>query len=187
MNVSAVTKSGSVAVPRLALRLLPRLAFAGQRPLEQHRRHREAEEQVSILRAATSAARSVLPGFNKRPQQGVLLRRLRSAAAAGRPGLALQRRPDAQAAQRRLLRVPDQSNGQNLNSRSAACVIPQGFPDAGDAGAEQQPGARTSRRSAASWPTSTRSRTTTTRTTSYNYVYSQLEPTNRTDFKTRFD
>ncbi len=91
-----------LAVPRLALRLHPRFEVRGQRPLEQHRRHRQAEEQVQLLRRQRRRS-GPAPRLQQGPQQDVLLRGPRSAAPEGRPGRPVRRRPDAEAAHRRLL------------------------------------------------------------------------------------
>ena len=108
MNVSGVTKAGSVEVPRRGLRLLARLPVRRQRPLEQHRRHAEAEEQVSVSRRQHRRSDHLRRQLHEEPGQAVLLRRVRSAAAAGRLGLALHAHLHRRRCERRLQRAARQ-------------------------------------------------------------------------------
>jgi hypothetical protein len=78
------------------------------------------------------------------------------------------------------------SNGQNLGQPVGPVLIPQGFPNAG----QPAPGNNlapyitpTGRVLTNLYPAPNYS----TPTNQFNYVLSQLEPTNRVDFKTRFD
>ena len=89
MNISGVTKSGTLEVPRLALRLLARSSVRRQRSVEQHRGHGEAEEHVSVPRRQRRRADLVRRQLHEEPRSPVLLRRLRDAAPAGGLGLAL--------------------------------------------------------------------------------------------------
>ena len=112
---------------------------------------------------------------------------LEVAAPEGRPGLALRRRADPQAAHRRLLGVPDRRTARTSASRSAPCSSPQGFPGAGTPAPGRQPVAvHHAGRPRAGEPVSgaeLRRRRTTSSTTS---SASSSRPT-ALDFKTRFD
>ena len=166
MSVSAVTKAGVVAVPRHASTTTSAISkFAGERPLELDRRRRRSRRASISYPGGNIGGPIVLPGLQQGPEQGVLLRRLRGAAPAGRLGLALRRRADAQAARTATSRSSLTSNGQNLGQPVGTVNIPAGLPRRGHAGPEQQPARRTSRRSAACWPTCIRRRTTSIRTT----------------------
>ena len=122
---------GQLEVPRLALRLLARLPLRRQRPVEQHRRHAEAEEHLSVSRRQRRRTDRVRRQLHEEPRPPVLLRRLRGAAPEGRLRLALHAHLLAGDAQRRLQRAARQSRLEP-EQHPAAAGFPRGSPDAGE-------------------------------------------------------
>ena len=111
-------------------------AVRRERPFQQHRRHGEAEEQVSIPRRQHRRPDHLRRQLHQEPRQAVLLRRVRSAASAGRLGFALQPHLLAGDAQRRLQRAARQPRVEPEQRRAAA--HPAGLPECRAAGAEQR-------------------------------------------------
>ena len=164
MNISAVTKAGSVAVPRHPLRLPPRPPSSRRTTARTHRGRREAEEQVQLPRR--QRRRSDRPRrLQQEPRQGVLLRRLRGRSASR------STRARASASCRRSSSAPATSassppaTATTSASRCGNVLIPPGSR----APAPPAPGNNLSPYTDAARPgahaTCIRSRTTSTRTT----------------------
>ena len=130
MNVSGVTKSGTLEVPRLAVRLLARPPVRGQRSLQQHRAARRSRRAPISIRAATSAARSRSATATRRTGTGCS-----SSSRSRRSGSRSTRGRTSRARTAQAMRNGDFSEllanrGSNLNS-IPQLRIPQGFPNAG--------------------------------------------------------
>ena len=185
MNVSGVTKSGSSKFHGSAYDYWRDYKFAANDRSNSIAGTREAEEQVSVSGRQRRRPDRVRRQLHQEPRPAVLLRRLRRPAAAGRLGLALHAHlPQA-------MRNGDFSEllanrGSNLNS-IPQLRIPQGFPDAGQPAPNNNMRAVHRRRLGKYFASLYPLPNYNDPNNLYNYVYSALEPTNRTDFKSRFD
>ena len=188
MSVSAVTKAGSSQFHGTLLRLHPRqqvrrrttarTRIAGvEKPKSKYqlsrRQHRRSDPACP---ASTSSATR------------------RSSSSASRCSASRSTRARASASCRRsssahgdFSEFADQQRQQPRSAGRQRASFRPGFART----PARPPRATTSRptspRSAACWPTPTRCRTYNDANNRYNYVYSRLEPTNRTDLKMRFD
>ena len=177
MNVSGVTKAGTSKFQRHALRLLARPPVRRQRPVEQHRRHGQAEEHVSVSRRQrrrsdhlprrrttrrTATRLFFFVGFEVPAPEGRLRARIHAHRLAG----------DARGDFSELLA----NRGAEPEQRARSSAFPEGFPGAGSRRRTTTfapyitPLGQVLRR--ASYPLPNYNDPTNR----YNYVYSALEP-----------
>ncbi len=127
---------GQLEVPRPALRLLARPPLRGQRSIQQHRRHAEAEEHLSVPRRQHRRPDHLRRQLHEEPRPAVLLRRARGAVPAGGLGVALLADLFRGDAPRRLQRAAAQPRLEPEQHPAAA--HPAGLPQRRAAGAEQR-------------------------------------------------
>ena len=177
-----------LAVPRRALRLQPRLRSSRPTTARTASPASTSRRASSTTPAATSAVRSSSPArFNKDRNKAVLLRRASKCSA--RRSTRARASASCRRVKQRAGRLQEflTPNGQNLEPAGRhRCCIPAGSP----APARRRPATTSSpyitplgRVLANPYPGAELHRSEQP----FNYVLSQLEPTNRTDLKTRFD
>ena len=187
MNVSAVTKAGSSQFHGTLYDYNRDSQVRGQRPLEQHRRASTKPKSKFNYPGGNIGGPILIPGadFNKNRNKVFFFVGLEVAAPEGRPGRALRRRSDA--------RSSAQGDFSEFLTHERPEPRPAGRPGADSRRASRAPASRrpaptsrrTSRRSAGCSTNLYPEPNYVDPNNQYNYVLSQLEPTNRLDMKMR--
>ena len=186
MNVSGVTKSGH-ARSSTARSTTTRATSSSRRTIARTaspaRRSRRASTSI---RAATSAVRSSFgDSYTKNRDKLFFFVAFEVQRQQVDSGSRFTPHLLAGDAQRRLQRAARQPRLEP--EQHSAAADPAGLPERGPAGAEQRHAAVHHAARASTWRACTRCPNYNDPNNLYNYVYSRLEPTNRTDFKSRFD